>query len=78
MTFIALGPMFLLSEHLGIELLQHHVHMCMQLNQRDLQVDRINSYTNQLCFHTPFVPPPANIFILAIQHVCLYHDEVSW
>lgn len=78
MTFIALGPTFLLSEHLGIELLQHHMYMYMQLYQIDLQSDCINSYTNQSCFHTSFVPPPANIFILAIQHVCLSHDEVSW
>lgn len=54
------------------------LYMYMQLNQIDLQSDYINSYTNQPCFHTPFVPPPANIFILATQHVCLSHDEVSW
>lgn len=76
--FYCTWPTFLLSEHLGIELLQHHMYMYMQLYQMDLQSDCINSHTNQPCFHTSFVPPPANIFILAIQHVCLSHDEVSW
>ena len=72
MTFIALGPTFLLSEHLGIKLLQHHIYMVymymyMQLYQTDLQRGCVNVYLPAVFAQSLCSASLPMLFILAIQ-----------
>ena len=67
MTFIALGPTFLLSEHLGIKLLQHHIYIwyiciCICNFIRQICKGVVSMYTCQQCLHSPFALPPYQRF----------------
>lgn len=77
MTFIALEPTSLLSEHQGIELLHHHVHVRSMLSDSfpKLLYQFIHSPT--VCEHS-LCSTSLPTLILGIQRVYISHSNFFW